>query len=94
MEHSGAAPRIFISYSHDDKAWMKRVVKHLRVLEPEGLSVWEDHQITAGGDWLPEIKAEIQSCSVALLLISANFLTSKLILDTEVPALLQRRKKR
>src|SRR5512143_2997534 len=84
--------RIFISYSHDDEVWKNRLVSHLGVLEYEGLlSVWEDRQIAAGDDWLPEIEAAIQSCSVALLLISAQFLTSKFIRGKEVPALLQRR---
>ncbi len=85
-------PRIFISYSHDDEAWKDRVVNQLGVLEHEGLlSVWEDRQIAAGDNWLPEIEAAIQSCGVALLLISAKFLTSKFILGNEVPRLLQRR---
>ena len=92
MEPTGATPRIFISYSHDDEAWKDRVVSQLGVLEHEGLlSVWEDRQIAAGDNWLPEIEAAIQSCSVALLLISAKFLTSKFILGAEVPRLLQRR---
>ncbi|MBS1211648.1 MAG: hypothetical protein H6R26_264 [Proteobacteria bacterium] len=64
------------------------------MLAPEGLfSVWEDRQIAAGDDWLPEIEGAIKSCDVALLLISAKFLTSKFILGKEVPALLQRREK-
>ncbi len=85
-------PRIFISYSHDDEAWKDRVVSQLGVLEHEGLlSVWEDRQIAGGDDWLPKIETAMASCSVALLLISARFLTSKFILGNEVPALLQRR---
>ncbi len=94
MEPTSATPRIFISYSHDDEAWKDRVVSQLGVLEHEGLlSVWEDRQIAPGDDWLPEIETAIKSCSVALLLISAKFLTSKFILGNEVPALLQRREK-
>lgn len=92
MGHTGATPRIFISYSHDDETWKDRVVSQLGVLEHEGLlSVWDDRRIDAGDDWLPDIETAIQSCHVALLLISAKFLTSKFILGTEVPALLQRR---
>ena len=29
MEHRGATPRIFISYSHDDEAWKDRIVSQL-----------------------------------------------------------------
>ena len=92
MEYTDATPRIFISYSHDDEKWKDRVVSQLGVLEHEGLlSFWEDRQIAAGDDWLPEIETAMASCGVALLLISAKFLTSEFIRGNEVPTLLKRR---
>ena len=84
-------PKIFVSYSHQDEPWKERIVKHLRVLAPEGLEVWDDRQIAAGADWEPEITQAITGCDLALLLISADFLTSRFILGQEVPPLLQRR---
>jgi hypothetical protein len=83
--------RIFISYSHQDEAWKDRVVRQLKVLAGEGLETWDDRQIAAGDAWLPEIERALAGCEVALLLISAHFLTSQFILGQEVPALLQRR---
>lgn len=84
--------QVFISYSHADEAWKDYVVKHLKVLVHEGLyNVWDDRRISAGADWVEEIKTALAACNVALLLISANFLTSEFILGNEVPALLQRR---
>lgn len=83
--------RVFISYSHADEAWKDRVVRQLGVLAGEGLEAWDDRRIGGGDDWLPEIEKAIDACDVALLLISANFLTSKFILGQEIPALLQRR---
>ncbi len=83
--------RIFVSYSHRDEPWKDRVVKHLRVLAGEGLEVWDDRRIAAGADWEPEIARAIAECDVALLLVSADFLTSRFILGQEVPPLLQRR---
>ncbi|MCK6437318.1 TIR domain-containing protein [Rivihabitans pingtungensis] len=85
--------QIFISYSHQDEAWKNRVVKQLRVLSRAGLDVWDDRRIAAGDDWHPEIQQAIERCDVAVLLISADFLTSSFILDQEVPQLLQRRQK-
>lgn len=82
---------IFISYSHQDESWKNRLVKQVGVLATEGLETWDDRRINAGDDWLPEIERAIASCDLALLLISANFLTSKFILGQEVPVLLQRR---
>jgi hypothetical protein len=83
--------RIFVSYSHRDERWKDRVVKQLAVLATEGLEVWDDRRIAAGADWEPEIAQAIAGCDVALLLISADFLTSRFILGQEVPPLLQRR---
>jgi hypothetical protein len=43
--------RIFVSYPHQDEPWKERVVKHLKVLAGEGLTVWDDRRIAAGADW-------------------------------------------
>jgi hypothetical protein len=83
--------KIFISYSHRDETWKNRVVKHLKVLAGEGLEVWDDRRIAAGSDWQPEIARAIAHCDLAVLLVSADFLTSRFILGEEVPPLLQRR---
>ncbi len=89
---AGDRPTVFISYSHVDETWKNRVVKHLRVLEPAGvLEVWEDREIAAGEDWFAKIEAAMGRASVAVLLISADSLNSRFILETEVPYLLRRR---
>ena len=86
--------RVFISYSHKDEAWKERLHTQLKVLERQNqLSIWEDRQIAAGDDWYPAIEQAINSADVAILLISADFLSSKFILGEEVPRLLARRKK-
>lgn len=85
-------PTIFISYSRKDKDWKDRLVSHLGVLQEEGLlTLWEDRQIGAGEDWFQEIQAAMNNAKVAILMVSANFLTSKFILSEEVVRLLQRR---
>lgn len=85
-------PFIFISYSHKDEPWKDRLVTHLNVLQyQDSLEIWDDRRIEAGEDWFQEIEAALNASSIALLLISANFLTSKFITEEEVPRLLQRR---
>jgi hypothetical protein len=85
-------PLIFISYSHKDEAWKDRLVIHLNVLQyHDSLEIWDDRRIGAGEDWFHEIEAALNTSTIALLLISANFLTSKFITEEEVPRLLQRR---
>ena len=87
-------PIVFISYCHKDEDWKNRMVSHLGVLQSEGhLDIWDDRRIEAGLDWYPEIQKAIDTSSVAILLISADFLTSKFIRSEEVPRLLERREK-
>ena len=69
--------KIFISYSHKDEKWKERVVTHLGVLQE--LEVWDDRKIEAGEDWFPEIEKAINESHAAILLITANVLTSNFI---------------
>jgi hypothetical protein len=85
-------PSVFISHSHKDEAWKDRLVQHLEVLSGEhGFATWDDHQIGPGTDWKAEIERELNAASVAVLLVSVDFLTSKFIKGEEVPPLLKRR---
>ena len=78
-------PTIFISYSHVDEEWKNRLVKQLNVLaSEEHFKVWDDRLIAAGDNWYPAIEAAINTASVAILLISADFLTSSFILKNDI----------
>lgn len=89
---SEAKATVFISYSHKDETWKEKLVTHLDVLQQEGLlDVWEDRQIIAGEDWYQKILQAIETAKVAILLVSAEFLTSNFIKNKEVPRLLERR---
>lgn len=80
---------VFISYSHDDVEWLKRVQKHLKPLQRKGLiDPWTDTRIEAGSKWKREIKNAIASARVAILLISASYLASEFIMEDELPPLL------
>ncbi len=90
---NGDRPTVFISYSHADETWKDRVVKHLKVLVPEGvLDIWHDRHIAGGDRWLAEIQAAMDRAAAAVLLISADSLGSKFILENEVPYLLERQR--
>ena len=72
---------IFVSYSHEDREWMDRLASHLAVLQSQDLlTLWDDRRIGAGSMWEHEIKEAIEQSSVAILLITANFLRSKFII--------------
>ena len=86
-------PTVFISYSHKDAVWMKRLETHLKVLQYEKhFDLWVDEQIKGGDEWFHKIKEAIQKTNIAILMISANSLTSEFILHEEVPAFLEKRK--
>ena len=83
-----ARAKVFISYSHKDERWRERLVKHLGVLQREGLlDLWDDRRLAAGDDFLHQIQAHMLLARVAVLLISADFLTSEFIRTEEVPRL-------
>jgi hypothetical protein len=86
-------PRVFVSYSHADETEKNQLLTQLRVLElgAELLGLWSDDRIGGGDDWQAEIEEAMNAASVAILLVSANFLTSEFILGREVPELLRRR---
>ena len=87
-------PRIFISYCHQDEHWKDRLLAHLEVLQMQDmLSIWVDTAIGAGEDWRARIEEVIDSASIAILLISADFLRSKFIMGDEVPRIMTRREK-
>lgn len=91
-EKAVSSPTVFISYSHKDEDWKDRVCSQLGVLVQQGLvATWDDRRIAVGDDWKPEIEKAMASAKAAVLLISANFLTSNFILNDEVPKLLERR---
>ncbi len=85
-------PIVFVSYSHKDEAEKEKLVSHLSVLDPAVISVWSDDALLAGEEWENAISKAISQASVAILLITANFLTSKFILQKEVKLLLERSK--
>jgi hypothetical protein len=81
--------RVFISYSHADEKWLTMLRKQLKPLENNGLDVWSDRDIIPGQEWSVEIDNSLNRAKVAVLLVSANFLSSDFIRDQELPRLLE-----
>jgi hypothetical protein len=81
---------VFISYSHEDAAWLEKFKLFLKPLEEqEMIRVWDDTQIRPGSDWLADIRKALESARVAVFLVTQNFLASPFIRNQELPALLQ-----
>jgi len=84
--------KIFISYSHEDLEYKDLLLKQLTVLKLEGYcDLWEDSRIEIGKDWEQDIQKAIEQADIAILMVSAGFLTSEFIRSKEVLPVLKRR---
>ncbi len=82
---------IFISYSHKDEKWLNIILTFLRpYTRGEKVIAWSDKEIQPGSDWEEEIKSNLNSCRVAILLVSPNFLASDYIIENELPLIFKR----
>jgi tetratricopeptide (TPR) repeat protein len=87
-----AAPlNAFISYSHRDEDYKNELVVHLATLKRQGkIRAWQDRDIEAGAEWDAEIKQQLESAEIILLLITPRFLASDYCYDLEMQRAVQR----
>ena len=84
-------PKIFVSYSHQDPKALQQLLRFLEPLGREGLITnWTDKQIRPGEDWHAKIDEVLATATVAVLLVSQDFLNSDFIFGTELPRILAR----
>jgi TIR domain len=78
--------RLFVSYSHENAAWCKRLLPVLRVkANVDALQAWHDTELKAGDRWDKEIRAELERMDIFLCLVSYQFLASDYIQSVELP---------
>lgn len=83
--------RIFVSYSHKDPKEFAELRRFLEPLEKKGLiHFWDDNKIQPGDNWRQVIDAALADATVAVLLISQDFLNSPFISENELPYLLEK----
>jgi len=92
--------KVFISYSHKNMQWLKRLQVHLRPYEQFGwtnkdgskqkleIVIWDDTLIQPGQNWRNEIIKALNTSEVAVLFISPDFMASQLIDSEKLPSLL------
>ena len=85
---------IFISYSHKDHAWKERIGVFMQCMRRQGhfdYNTWDDGEINLSEHWERRIEEAIKKAKIAILLISPDFLTSRFIIEKELPLLLRRK---
>lgn len=77
---STASVRLFISHSHEDDDFGRRLVQDLRtVLDSDESAVWYDSQggLRGGDSWWQTIQAEIEARSVFIVILSPASMNSE-----------------
>jgi hypothetical protein len=83
--------KIFFCYAREDGALLQGLEKQLRILRRQGLiDVWYDRDISAGADWEREIRKNLDSSHIILLLISPDFMASDYCEGVEVKRAMER----
>ncbi|MBF0449337.1 MAG: toll/interleukin-1 receptor domain-containing protein [Candidatus Magnetomorum sp.] len=86
------AQKIFISYSHEDRLWLDKLLPFLKVLKMNGIDYWYDEHIGTGNDWSLEIQNAIETAGMTICILTNNFLSSEFIQQREIPELQLRQK--
>jgi hypothetical protein len=88
--------RVFVSYSHQDRKYLDNdsLLGYLKGLEQEGFEFWNDQRIRTSEIWDTEVRNQINSADIALVLVSQAFLNSKYCHDVEITTFIEERKQR
>ncbi|RCJ20092.1 hypothetical protein A6S26_05070 [Nostoc sp. ATCC 43529] len=87
--------KVFCSYSHIDEPLRDELDKHLSPFIQSGIiSNWHDRKILPGEEWDDEIKKNLKTADIILLLISSDFLASRYCWEVEVNTAIERHKAR
>jgi len=85
----GLIRRVFVSYSHDDRAWRDAFRQMLGpALDRCGIQLWDDDHIRSGDRWERVIGDALDRAELGLLLVTPAYLRSSFSWGVEVPALL------
>ena len=86
-------PKIFIAYSHRNRAEKDELEKSLSIMEQKKeIKIWHDNEMLPGGEWRETISKRLAESDILLYLVSSYSLASK-NLNIEMAKALGRGKK-
>jgi len=82
---------VFISYSHEDKELLNKLITALSNLRNQNLiSNWYDGDIIPGTEWKQQILTHLAQAQIILLLISPDFMASDFCYSIEMKQAIER----
>jgi hypothetical protein len=82
---------VFISYSYRDQELKETLITHLANLKHQKkITAWQDRAIESGQKWEAQIKQQLESAQIILLLISPDFMASDYYYDIEMQRAIER----
>ena len=82
---------LFYSYAHEDRELLGELRAQLAILRRDGsISEWHDRDIGAGTDWNAEIRRELETADLVLILVSPDFINSDYCWSKELKLALDR----
>ncbi|MEL7351964.1 MAG: GUN4 domain-containing protein [Cyanobacteria bacterium P01_A01_bin.116] len=82
---TSTAVTVFFSYSHKDEALRNELANHLNGLKLSGvITDWHDRKLLPGDEWDRQIKDNLNSAQIILLLVSSDFIGSRYCGDVEI----------
>lgn len=85
------AVKVFFCYAHEDEPLLNKLKAQLSPLERQGLvDEWSDRAISAGIDWEQQIKEQLNTAQIILLLVSPDFLNSDYCYGIEMKRAIER----
>jgi hypothetical protein len=85
---------VLISYSAADSARYHRLLLQLKLLETASdipIEVWDEARVDGSVEWDDRMREAVRRAAVVICLTSPDYLGSKLVMQEEIPYLLQRR---
>ncbi len=91
MSAQAAPIEVFYSYADADESLRVELDKHLSQLRHDGLiTTWHKRQIVGGIDWTKTLDRHLNTASIILLLVSADFIASDYCYGIEMQRAMER----